>query len=158
MPIPFYACMVAASAALHLPVHALPAIQRAEGGWVGAVRPNTDGSHDLGLMQVNTRWITPVSEATGLPPQTVVTRLILEPCFNIAVAASILRDYVEEEHGNMWQAIGDYHSHTPGLNTAYKFRVMREAQNLPPLKTPATRAKPKLKKHRHRKAEALAAD
>jgi soluble lytic murein transglycosylase-like protein len=158
MPIPFYACMVAAATTFHLPVHALPAIQRAEGGWIGAVQPNKDGSHDLGLMQVNTRWIKPLSGATGLPAQTVATRLILEPCFNITMAAFILRNYVDEEHGNMWQAIGDYHSHTPGLNTAYKFRVMQEASNLPPVPSLAPHIKPHGKKHRHRKPEALAAD
>jgi soluble lytic murein transglycosylase-like protein len=157
MPIPFYACMVAASAAFHLPVHALPAIQRAEGGWIGAAQPNTDGSHDLGLMQVNTRWVPPLAHATGLPPQTVALRLMLEPCFNITAAAAILRGYIDEEHGNVWQAIGDYHSHTPGLNIAYKFRVLQEAATLPPLKTPA----PHVRAHGHRvrhKPEAIAAD
>ena len=159
MPIPFYACMVAAATAFHLPIHALPAIQRAEGGWVGAAQPNKDGSHDLGLMQVNTRWVKPVSQATGLPPQTVATRLILQPCFNITVAAFILRNYLDEEHGNMWQAIGDYHSHTPGLNMAYKFRVMQEALNLPPLPAPGHHAKPHGKAHgQHHRPEALAAD
>ena len=128
--------MVAAATAYHLPVHALPAIQAAEGGYIGAVRPNTDGSHDLGLMQVNTRWVLPLAQVMTLAPQTVTVRLILSPCFNIACAAIILRGYVDETHGNIWQAIGDYHSHTPGLNTAYRFRVLRESLLLPAIKTP----------------------
>jgi hypothetical protein len=70
----------------------------------------------------------------SLPPQTVTVRLILSPCFNIACAAVILRGYIEETHGNVWQAIGDYHSHTPGLNTAYRFRVLEEAMLLPPIR------------------------
>ncbi len=143
MLIPFYACMVAAASAYHLPVHALPAIQAAEGGYIGAARADADGSYDLGLMQVNTQWIPPLARAMGLAPQTVAVRLILNPCFNIAAAAAILHLYVEETHGNMWQAIGDYHSHTPGLNTAYKFRVLEELLLLPPI-SPAPR------KHHHR--------
>lgn len=158
MPIPFYACMVAAATAFHLPVHALPAIQRVEGGWVGAAQPNKDGSHDLGLMQVNTRWVKPVADATGLPAQTVATRLILNPCFNITVAAFILRTYLDEERGNMWKAIGDYHSHTTGLAIPYKLRVMQEALNLPPLPAPKAHAAPHVKRRKHHRPEALAAD
>ncbi|HTI00734.1 MAG TPA: lytic transglycosylase domain-containing protein [Acidisoma sp.] len=153
MPIPYHECMVAAEAAYHLPVRALPAIQRVEGGKVGTVSPNKDGSHDLGLMQVNTRWVTPLARSTGLPPQTVVTRLIFNPCFNIAAAASILRTYVDEEHGDMWRAIGDYHSHTPWLSTPYKLKVMQEA-----MKLPHGAAVQKPVRRKHRKPEDLASD
>ncbi|MBW4024327.1 MAG: lytic transglycosylase domain-containing protein [Proteobacteria bacterium] len=142
MVIPYYACMVAAASAYHLPVHALPAIQAAEGGYIGAVRPNTDGSHDLGLMQVNTRWIGPLAQSMNLSPRTVTVRLILSPCFNIAAAAAILRGYIAETHGNVWKAIGDYHSHTPGLNTAYRFRVLEEALRLPPVKAASAKLAP----------------
>ena len=135
MIIPYYACMVAAETAYHLPVHALPAIQAAEGGAIGTVRADRDGSYDLGLMQVNTRWVGPLAQTMNLPPRSVTVRLILSPCFNIACAALILRGYVAETHGNVWQAIGDYHSHTPGLNTAYRFRVLEEALRLPPVRT-----------------------
>jgi hypothetical protein len=153
MPIPYHQCMVAAAAAYQLPVRALPAIQRVEGGKLGSVSPNKDGSHDLGLMQVNTRWVTPLARSTGLSPQTVVTRLILNPCFNIVVAASILRTYVDEEHGDMWRAIGDYHSHTMWLSTPYKLKVMAEAMKLP---QGPTVQKPHRRKHR--KPEDLASD
>lgn len=144
MVIPYYACMVAAAAAYRLPVHALPAIQAAEGGAIGSVRADADGSHDLGLMQVNTRWVGPLARSMHLPPRTVTVRLILNPCFNIVAAAAILRAYIIETHGNIWEAIGDYHSHTPGLNTAYRFRVLEEAQRLPPVK-----AAPRPHAHQH---------
>lgn len=155
MLIPYHDCMMAAAVAYHLPEHALPAIQKVEGGWVGAVRPNKDGSHDLGLMQVNTRWVTPLARSTGLPPQTVVTRLILSPCFNIVAAAGILRTYLDEEHGDIWRAVGDYHSHNPWLSTAYKLRVLAEAMTLP---QGAAVAKHPRKKARHAPEKALASD
>ncbi|GAB0120279.1 lytic transglycosylase domain-containing protein [Acidisoma sp. 7E03] len=151
--IPYHQCMVAAAAAYKLPVRALPAIQRVEGGRVGTVSANKDGSHDLGLMQVNTRWVTPLARATGLAPQTVVTRLILSPCFNIVAAASILRQYIDEEHGDVWRAIGDYHSHTRWLSTTYKLKVLEQAMQLP--QAPAVR-KPAHKARK--KDEALAAE
>lgn len=134
MVIPYYSCMVAAEAAYHLPVHALPAIQKVEGGWVGAVRPNSNGSHDLGLMQVNTLWVAPLAYASGLPASEVATRLILDPCFNITAAAYVLHHYVLEEHGDLWRAIGDYHSHSTWLSTTYKLKVLSEAMALPPIR------------------------
>jgi len=35
----------------------------------------------------------------------------------------ILRLYVDEEHGDLWRAIGDYHSHTAWRNQAYQIKV-----------------------------------
>jgi Transglycosylase SLT domain len=131
MPVSFIGCMIAAAGFYHLPVKALPAIQAVEGGYIGSVHPNSDGTHDLGLMQVNTLWIKPLAKTTGLPEQTVAVRLILNPCFNIVAAATILRGYLNESHGNIWQAIGYYHSHTAGLSTVYRMKVLEQALAMP---------------------------
>jgi hypothetical protein len=132
VPVPYLACMIAAAAAYHLPVRVLPAIQSVEGGYVGAVSPNRDGSHDLGVMQVNSRWVKPLAAYTGLPEQTVSVRLILSPCFGVASAAAILKGYLIESHGNMLQAIGYYHSHTPGLGGPYRLKVLQHAMEMSP--------------------------
>jgi len=131
--------MIAAAAANHLPARALPAIHAVEGGYIGSVHANSDGSHDLGLMQVNTLWVKPIARATGLPPQTVAVRLIMNPCFNISAAGAILGIYMAETHNNIWAAIGDYHSHTRGLNTVYRMKVMEEAMALPGAKADTMR-------------------
>jgi hypothetical protein len=133
VPVPYLACMIAAAAAYHLPVRVLPAIQAVEGGYVGAVSPNRDGSHDLGIMQVNSRWVKPLAAYTGLPEQAVSLRLILSPCFGVASAAAILKGYLVETHGNMLQAIGYYHSHTPGLSGPYRMKVLEHAIAMAPL-------------------------
>lgn len=57
MGVPFLACMTAAAAFYHLPPRALPAIHAVEGGAVGVVSHNTNGSDDLGVMQINTIWL-----------------------------------------------------------------------------------------------------
>ena len=36
--------------------HTLLALRRKEGGWIGAQVPNSNGTFDLGPMQVNDRW------------------------------------------------------------------------------------------------------
>jgi hypothetical protein len=130
MAIPLLACMVAAAAFYHLPPRVLPSIQAVEGGWIGAVHRNADGSDDLGVMQVNARWIEKLSRVTALPQDVVRARLIGDGCFNIAAAAAIMRTYLNEAHGDLMKAIGYYHSHTPALSLDYDEKVLRSAATL----------------------------
>ena len=125
--IPFVTCMVLVASAYHLPPRVLPSIQAVEGGGVGVVHRNTDGSEDLGVMQVNTLWISPLSHLTHLSEADVRGRLLDQPCFNIAAAGLILHSYLVETRGDLLRAIGDYHSHTPVLNQAYQAQVIRSA-------------------------------
>jgi hypothetical protein len=81
-------------------------------------------------MQVNTRWIIPLAQHTRLPVNTVRGRLIDDACFGIATAGAIMRIYLNEERGNLLRAIGDYHSHTPILNTTYQLKVLNAARIL----------------------------
>jgi len=122
--------MIASAQHYHLPPRVLPAIQRVEGGTAGTVHRNTDGSVDMGVMQINSRWILPIAALTHLPTQDVAARLTFHPCFNIAGAAMILRQALDRDRGNMMQAIGDYHSRTPALNMAYRVKVYNAAMAL----------------------------
>ncbi len=126
----FLACMLASAMHYRLPPRVLPAIQRVEGGVMGKVSQNTDGSVDIGLMQINSRWIMPIASMTHQTPAQVATRLALEPCFNVAAAAMILRTALDNEHGNLLRAIGDYHSRTLPLNMAYQRKVIAAATEL----------------------------
>lgn len=130
MAIPYLACMALVAATLHLPPRALPAIQHVEGGAVGSVSGNADGSADLGVMQVNTVWIGPLARLSGLSGAAVRERLIVDPCFNIAAAGLILRSHLLRRHGDLMQAIGDYHSVTPALNHRYQADVLAAARLL----------------------------
>jgi hypothetical protein len=139
MAIPYLACMAAVAAFNHLPPRVLPSIQAVEGGGVGSIHRNLDGSEDLGLMQVNTRWVPALARYTGLGEGVVRFRLMALPCFGIAAAGAILRIYLDETRGDLMQAIGDYHSHTPALNQAYQAQVMRSAFRLFVYPRPPTR-------------------
>jgi len=136
MPLPYLACMLAVSAAYHLPQHVLPSIQAVEGGYPGAEHLNSDGSTDLGVMQINTRWVQPIREyaiSVGHPPMTEAqTRrlLTIDPCFNIAMAAAILQ-YEWRQAGHDWlTAVGNYHSHTAELHQSYLAQVTAKARML----------------------------
>jgi hypothetical protein len=125
MPVPYLACMLAVSQFYHLPPRVLPSIQVVEAGHPGTISRNFNGSADLGVMQVNTRWVPPIARAWHMTPREVAGRLINDPCFNIAAAGAIMRIYLDESHGNVVQAVGYYHSHTPELASWYQVRVIR---------------------------------
>jgi hypothetical protein len=144
MAVPYLACMAFIAGLNHLPPRVLPSIQAVEGGGPGVVHHNTDGSEDLGVMQINTRWLPALSGYFGQPETTVRVRLLAMPCFNIAAAGAVLRLYWHEAKGDMMTAIGDYHSHTPLLNQQYQLQVVRSATvlfgNAHPAQAPVTRS------------------
>jgi hypothetical protein len=120
--------MLIVAATTGLPPRVLPVIQTIEGGSPGMVTPDSNGTADLGVMQVNTIWIAPLAARAQLSEAATRNRLINDPCFNIAASALILRSYLAEAHGNLLAAVGNYHSHTPALNTAYVALAERTAR------------------------------
>jgi hypothetical protein len=130
MAVPFLTCMIAAAAWYHLPPRVLPSIQAVEGGRPGLVSHNADGSDDLGPMQVNSRWTSHLAQLAKLPVPVVRTRLINDPCFNIAAAGAIMRADLNAAHGNLLLAVGWYQSHTPARGAAYRSQVLRAAETL----------------------------
>jgi hypothetical protein len=122
--------MTVVAAFYSLPPRVLPSIQAVEGGRVGQVHPNQNGSADYGVMQVNSLWVAPISKTTNLPQDEVRRRLIDDPCFNIAAAGLILQGYLVETDGNLLAAIELYHSHSPELSRPYLARVIGAARIL----------------------------
>jgi hypothetical protein len=122
--------MVAAASFYHLPPRVLPSIQVVEGGHPGTISPNLDGSADLGVMQVNTRWVPRFAAITGMTQDAVRAWLVSDPCFNIAAAGAIMRLYLNEADGDLLRAVGYYHSHTPVLSSTYQTKVLGAAMRL----------------------------
>ena len=127
MPVPYLACMALVAHLYALPPRVLPAIHAVEGGAPGIVHANRDGSRDLGVMQVNTLWLPALARYTHTTAATVASRLLGEPCYNIAAAGAIFRTYLNETRGDLLQAVGDYHSHTRSLNILYQGAVLHAA-------------------------------
>jgi hypothetical protein len=128
--IPYLACMLHVAAAAHLPPRVLPVIAAIEGGATGSVRPDRNGTADLGVMQVNTVWVPALAAEARMSTAATRGALINDPCFNIAAAALILRAYLNQTGGALLPAIGDYHSHTPPLNRAYVAQAERAAEKM----------------------------
>ncbi|MBP0494958.1 lytic transglycosylase domain-containing protein [Roseomonas indoligenes] len=130
MPVPYLACMALVAQIYDLPPRVLPSIQAVEGGRPGLVMRNANGSEDLGVMQVNTVWLSSLVRYTGLDSAEVRKRLIERPCFNIAAAGLIMRTHLNASSGDLMRAVGNYHSHTPLLHQSYRARVISAATRL----------------------------
>ena len=90
--------MLVVATAATLPPRVLPVIWKIEGGAVGVVHQNENGTQDLARTQVSTIW-GPVSGALGIfSAAETRTRLIEGPCFNIAAAGwrSTRRGYLQD--------------------------------------------------------------
>ena len=68
-----------------------------------AIGKNKNGTHDIGLMQVNSVWL-PELQKFGITREK-----LFDPCVNINVGAWILAQAVQKL-GYNWNAIGAYHT------------------------------------------------
>lgn len=117
---PYDACFVQAGAYYGLHPLLLKAIAQQESSMrAGAVGHNTNGTDDLGLMQINTVHLPKLASA-GITRQ----RLLTEPCTNIAVGAWLLADAVRR-YGMSWTAVGTYHSPTDWRKRNYAGKVAK---------------------------------
>ena len=98
-------CWAAAGVRYDLPVDLLFAIGQVESGHrVDARGNNKDGSRDLGVMQINSRWL-PLLAEYRISEQDLLTN----PCTNIQVGAWILAQEVQRT-GYSWESIGAYNA------------------------------------------------
>lgn len=124
----FLGCVRHAAALQHVPVSVILGIIRTESGWHGASIRNANGSHDLGLMQVNGRtWIHVLARdefGGDSPAAAAVVRHMLrdDDCFNINVGTWIFGMYLDQADGNLIRAVGWYNSHDPVSMHAYQDR------------------------------------
>lgn len=89
----------------------------------GVINKNTNGTHDIGLMQINSRWLPYLSKFG------ITSTHLLDPCLNLHVGAHILALSMAR-YGNTWQAIGAYHSTTPALRDRYALSIYRRLSRL----------------------------
>ena len=137
-------CITAAAAAYREPPTVLVILLNVEGGLLGQVSYNTNGTVDIGPMQVNQIWLPDVAAHWRTTVPAAYAALRDSFCANVEAGAWILRQGLDEAHGDFWQGVGYYHSHDP----EYKHRYLRavlaqvlrlrslamQSQAMPPLK------------------------
>lgn len=117
------ACLMLASQTYSVPPAVLVGIYKAEGGKVGQEVKNSNGSHDLGPMQINTIWLPELAKKWGVSEETARRWVRDDACTNVGVSAWILSQHYQETK-NLSQAIAYYNSRTPQYGTRYKKRVI----------------------------------
>jgi len=98
-----------------------------EGGWLGAAILNTNGSHDLGPLQINSWWVPRIASLVGHPVARVRHWLRTDACFNAEVARWIFLSALAQT-GEYWRAIGVYHSPTEWRQRRYAESVASKLQ------------------------------
>src|ERR1700728_3222181 len=117
-------CLLMAANTYQVPAAVMIGIMHVEGGHVGqAAGPNTNGTYDLGPMQVNTRWVPQLAHIWHVPQRTAYEWVRDNGCVNVYVAAWILKQKIAET-GNLFGGIAHYHSATPGLGYTYANKVV----------------------------------
>jgi hypothetical protein len=93
-----------------------------EGGWIGAEVANSNGSHDLGPLQINSWWVPRIAIMVGQPSRHVRYWLRYDACFNAEAARWIFLSALSTTQ-NYWKAVGIYHSPTDWRQRAYVAKV-----------------------------------
>lgn len=106
------------------------AVMSAEGGRVGTFSPNTNGSYDMGPMQINTVHLPELSRMYRVSERHLAQLIAYDGCFNMAIGAYMLRQKTNEAGGDFWYGIGRYHSKTADKSTAYILRVHGHMKNI----------------------------
>jgi hypothetical protein len=93
-----------------------------EGGWVGAAILNTNGTRDLGPLQVNSAWVPRIAALIGRSTVEVHSWLRWDPCFNADTARWLFLNALNAT-GDYWKAVGLYHSPTTTRQQRYALSV-----------------------------------
>jgi len=106
-----------------VPQAALYAILDVEGGRVGEAWLNTNGSYDMGPMQINSLWLRALARQ-GVSEND----LINDGCRNVHAGAWILAREMQTRKG--MAGVGAYHSKTPRHQKRYRAAIVRSLRKI----------------------------
>jgi soluble lytic murein transglycosylase-like protein len=93
------------------------AIMKVESEYKKTIHVNSDGSFDIGVMQINSLWIKSLANK-GFKMD------ILNNKDNVNIASYILKENINKGY-SLWQSVGLYHSTDKRLQAVYIKRVKR---------------------------------
>ena len=117
-------CLMAVSEIYRLPPALILILLKVEGGRLGAVTGNTNATVDIGPMQVNTIWVPVIAKHWHTTADRAYAALRDNFCANLEGGAWILRQALDEAHGDFWGGVAIYHSHNPVHQKAYLRNVL----------------------------------
>ncbi|MPV57147.1 lytic transglycosylase [Burkholderia sp. HI2761] len=118
-------CLDDAATFQHVSVSLMRGIAQVESGMnPNAVNTNTNGTVDIGLMQINSTWL-PTLAREGITRES-----LFDACTNAYVGAWILSQNIRQLGPN-WNAIGAYNSASPDKRLAYARKVYDAIRTMP---------------------------
>ncbi|KAG8151707.1 lytic transglycosylase domain-containing protein [Burkholderia catarinensis] len=118
-------CLDDAATFQHVSVSLMRGIAQVESGMnPNAINTNTNGTVDIGLMQINSTWL-PTLAREGITRES-----LFDPCTNAYVGAWILSQNIRQLGAN-WNAIGAYNSASPDKRLAYARKVYDAIRTMP---------------------------
>lgn len=122
------ACVHQISAHYQVPVNLIAAVRLQEGGCPGLVSENSNGSVDMGPMQINSWWFGEHQyslQRYGISAESVLNNF----CQNLSVSAWILRQNFTS-FGNWADSISAYNLGKPDRNSAYLSSVLEHIDHV----------------------------
>lgn len=107
-------CINTAAIYFHVPATLILSVIKKENGRNGQAVKNKNNSYDYGVMQINSIWLPKIS-GYGYTKEDIQ----FNACKNVFVGTWILAQSIAEGK-DVWQGVGNYHSHTWEHNNAYK--------------------------------------
>ena len=111
-------CINDAAIQHHVPAAMILSVIKIENGRNGLRVKNTNGTYDLGVMQINSSWV-PKLQNKGITE----TQITFDPCVNVFVGTWILAQGIANAEG--WKGVGNYHSYTSKHNSVYREKVKK---------------------------------
>ncbi|MDD2859490.1 MAG: lytic transglycosylase domain-containing protein [Acidiphilium sp.] len=124
------ACIEAAAAAYRIPPVVIVILLHVEGGELGGVHRNANGTVDIGPMQINQIWLPTLARHWHASVHATYAALEDNFCANVAGGSWILHRAIEEARGHLWGGVAYYHSHTLDFETDYLRAVLHEVRHL----------------------------
>ena len=124
------ACIEAAASTWHISPVVIVILLHVEGGSLGAVHPNANGTVDIGPMQINQIWLPTLARHWRLTVPQTYAALENDFCANVVAGTWILNKAIKAAHGHLWRGVAYYHSHTRVFEGEYLRAVLAEARHL----------------------------
>lgn len=115
-------CSIAAAVRYDVPANLILAVAEREGGRPGQWVRNTNGTFDVGPLQLNTSYLA------SLRRWGITAADAARPgCYPYDLAAWRLRGHLRHDKGDLWQRAANYHSRTPFFNARYRAYIVPSA-------------------------------
>ena len=115
-------CSIVAAVKYEVPANIVLAVAEKEGGKPGQWSKNSNGTYDVGAMQLNTHYLE------DLKKYGITAEDAAQPgCYSYDLAAWRLRGHLQHDKADLWTRAANYHSRTPKYNHLYRADLITKA-------------------------------